>query len=94
MARMARTYGKNNWALFLLILVGIVLGSFLGHITKDSAALSWINYGMDFSIGDASSGNVVSLNLGILVLSFGLRIRITIGSILGVLLAIFIYRKI
>lgn len=90
---MARTYGKNNWALFLLILGGIVLGSFLGHITRNIDFLSWLNYGMEFSIGDITSGSFV-VDLGILVISFGLRIRITIGSIIGVIAAIIIYKKI
>ena len=90
---MPRTYGKNNWALFLLILGGIVLGSFLGHITKSIEFLSWLNYGMDFSIGDTSSGSL-TVNLGILVFTFGLRIRITIGSIIGMITAIIIYNKI
>ncbi len=29
---MARGAGKNGWALFLLVLAGVVLGSFIGHL--------------------------------------------------------------
>ena len=89
----SRTYGKNNWALFLIVLVGIVLGSFLGYITRDIKALSWLNYGLDFSIGDTADKNLVTLNLVVLVIHFGMRIKITIGSIIGVIASIFIYRK-
>lgn len=33
---MARGAGKNGWALFLLILAGVVLGSFISQLTKRS----------------------------------------------------------
>jgi len=91
---MAKTYGKNNWALFLLILAGIVIGSFIGHLTRNVNFLSWLNYGIDFAIGDANANNIVTLNLGVLIIHFGISIKITIGSIIGSVVAIFIYKKI
>ncbi len=91
---MARTYSKNNWALFLLILIGIVVGSFLGHLLREVSALSWLNYGINFAIGDANNNNVATLDLGVLVLSFGFRLKVTIASVLGVITAIFIYKKV
>ncbi|HCR39618.1 MAG TPA: DUF4321 domain-containing protein [Lachnospiraceae bacterium] len=91
---MARTYGKNNWALFLLILTGLVAGSFLGQLAKDVSFLSWLNFGIDFAIGDTKSGNIISLDLGVLVIQFGIRLKITIASVIGALCAILIYKKI
>ena len=79
--------GKNNWALFLLLLEGIVLGGFLGSLAEGVPFLSWLNYGQNFGFAEP-----IVLNLGILVLTFGLTIKITIASIIGVLLAIIIYR--
>lgn len=79
--------GKNNWALFLLILAGIVLGGFIGMMTESVPALSWLGYGQSFGLEGP-----LTLNLGILVISFGLSIKITIASIIGVVLAIIIYR--
>ena len=32
---MAKVSGKNSWVLLLLMLCGIVVGSFVGYITKD-----------------------------------------------------------
>jgi hypothetical protein len=90
---MARTYGKNNWALFLIILIGIVVGSFLAQLTKEVNFLSWLYYGMDFAIGDTKDSHIVTLNLGVLVINFGLRIKITIGSVIGAIAAVFIYKK-
>ncbi|MCI9417979.1 MAG: DUF4321 domain-containing protein [Eubacterium sp.] len=79
--------GKNNWALFLLLLTGIVLGGFIGELTKGLSGLGWLNYGQSFGFADP-----IVLNLGILVISFGLTIKISIASIIGVIIAIFIYR--
>ncbi|MCI8390376.1 MAG: DUF4321 domain-containing protein [Roseburia sp.] len=81
--------GKNNWALFLLLLSGIMLGGFIGNLTAGIPGLGWLNYGQSF--GFASP---IVLDLGILVITFGLTIKITIASIVGVLIAIIIYRLI
>ena len=70
------TAGKNYWALLLMILAGVVLG-----------ALRWLNYGQTFGLS-----NPLVLDLGILVLTFGLTIKITIAGIIGIVLAILIYR--
>ncbi len=81
--------GKNNWALFLLLLAGIVLGGFIGNLTAGVPGLSWLNYGQSFGFA-----NPIVLDLGILVITFGLSINITTASIIGVLIAIIIYRLI
>ena len=75
--------GKNNWALFLLLLAGIVIGGFIGSLLP----VQWLNYGQTFGFA-----NPIVLDLGILVITFGLSIKITIASIVGVLIAIIIYR--
>ena len=64
---------KNNWTCLLLILTGIVLGGFIGSLFDNS----WLNYGQTFGLT-----NPVTLDLGILVITFGLTIRITIASII------------
>lgn len=83
---MARGAGKNNWALFLLLLAGIVIGSFIAQATAGISALSWLNYGQKFGLT-----HPFTLDLGVLVLTFALSINITIGSIIGILIAIIIY---
>lgn len=79
--------GKNSWALFLFILTGIVLGGFIGMLAEGVPALSWLGYGQSFGLQEP-----VVLNFGILVLTFGISIKITIASIVGVILAVIIYR--
>ena len=73
-------------ALLLLLLSGIVLGGFIGEMTAKVPGLSWLNFGESFGLNDP-----LILNLGILVITFGLSIRITMASIIGVIIAILIY---
>ena len=81
------TAGKNNWALLLMILAGVVLGGFIGQLASNVSFLSWLNYGQTFGLS-----NPLVLDFGILVLTFGLTIKITIAGILGIVLAVIIYR--
>ena len=50
-------------------------------------ALSWLGYGQTFGLDTP-----IVVNLGLLVITFGLTIKITIASIIGVVIAIIIYR--
>lgn len=89
---MAREIGKNSWALLLLMLAGVVIGGFLGYLARDISWLSWLNYGQEFSIGSSEGGYFI-LNLGVIVITFGLSIKITIAGIIGVVISILVYRK-
>lgn len=74
---------KNNWACFLLILAGIVIGGFIGNLFPST----FLNYGQTFGLT-----NPLVLDLGILTITFALTIKITIASILGIVVALIIYR--
>ena len=78
---------KNYWVLLLLVLAGVVLGGFLGELASNVSFLSWLSYGQSFGLHKP-----LVLDLGILVLTFGLTIKITIARIIGILIAILIYR--
>ena len=43
-----RGVGKNYWALTLLILAGIVLGSFIATLTAGLPGLGWLSFGQTF----------------------------------------------
>ena len=79
---------KNGWVLLIMLLSGIGLGGFIGMLTANVSGLSWLNYGQSFGLE-----NPIVLDLGLLILTFGLTIHISIASILGVVIAIIIYRK-
>ena len=83
---------RNSLVLLLLMLAGVVLGGFLGTLTKDISWLSWLNYGSSFGLTGAD-GSALLLNLGVLTIQFGLQIKITIASIIGIVVAFFLYRK-
>lgn len=78
---------KNFWILLLLMLAGIVVGGFLGDLAKDVSWLGWLNFGQNFGLDSP-----LVLNLGILVITFGLSIRITMASIIGVAIALLVWR--
>ena len=83
---------KNSIVLLILMLAGVVLGGFLGHLTRDISWLSWLNYGQSFGL-TGNGGSALILELGVLTIQFGLQIKITIASIIGMVLAFFIYHK-
>lgn len=81
---------KNGWMLLLFVLIGIVLGGLIAELTAGISGLSWLSYGNTFGINN--QGNALVLDLGILVVTFALQIKITIASIIGVILAIVAYK--
>ena len=78
---------KNNWILLILLLSGIVLGGFLGSLAEGISWLSWLNFGQSFGLDSP-----LILNLGVLIITFGLTIKITMASIIGVAIALLIFR--
>ena len=80
---------KNAWARALLILCGIVLGGFIGMLADGVSFLSFLNYGQTFGLSSP-----IVLDLGVLTLTFGLTIRISIASIIGVIISVIIYKLI
>ena len=86
-ARILPKYGASVVTGSGMLLSGIVLGGFIGEMAAGISGLSWLNFGQSFGLNDP-----MVLNFGILVLTFGLSIRITMASIIGVIIAILVYR--
>ena len=80
---------KNFWILLIMLLAGIVLGGFMGQLAEGISWLSWLNYGQSFGLNSP-----LVVDFGILVITFGLSIQITMASIIGLALALIIYRLI
>lgn len=80
---------KNIWILILFLLSGIVVGGLLGDLASHVDFLSWLAYGEEFGLTTP-----IELNLNVIKLTFGLMFKINIASIIGIVLAIFIYKKI
>lgn len=79
---------KNVWALFLLILAGIVLGGFAGYYLGSTPQLAWLNYGQVLGFSKP-----LVLELGILSLTLGLTIKFNIAGVIGIVVAVIVYRR-
>lgn len=79
--------GKSALSFFLFLFAGIVLGGFLGDLLGGYPAFSWLAYGKTFGL------DAVTLNLSILTLTFGFTVNVNIASLVGICIAVFIYRK-
>ncbi len=80
---------RNFWILLVLLMSGIVLGGFFGNLAAGIPWLSWLDFGQSFGLDSP-----LVLNLGMLVITFGLSIKITMASIIGVAVALLVYRYI
>lgn len=80
---------KNCWVLLLLMLAGVVLGGFIGNLAQGVSWLSWLNFGQSFGLDSP-----LVVNFGILVITFGVNIKITMAGIIGVAAALMTYRLI
>ena len=80
---------KNIWILLLFILSGIVIGGLLGELASKIDFLWWLGYGESFGLTSP-----LELDLSVIKITFGLVFKINIASIIGMALAIFIYRKV
>ena len=70
---------KNFWILLIMLLAGIVLGGFIGQLADGISWLKWMNYGQSFGLDTP-----LVIDFGLLVITFGLTIKITMASIIGV----------
>lgn len=71
----------------LILVIGAVLGGLIGRLAAGVSFLNWLNFGDSFGLSAAT------LDLGLCELTFGFRLDITIAAILGLILAIFVCRK-
>ena len=83
------TKQKNVWILIIFILSGLVVGGLLGNIAGNIDFLWWLSYGQNFGLSSP-----IELDLSIVQISFGLMFKINISSILGMIVAILVYRKV
>lgn len=74
---------RVNWVFIVLVLIGFVIGRFIGTYFSGS----FLNYGQTFGLS-----NPIVLDLGFIILTFGLQIQITIASVIGVAIALVVYR--
>ncbi len=79
---------KSTLVLIIFVLCGLVIGGLLGELAKNVSWLSWLSYGQQFGLATP-----VTLDLGVVELTLGLMFKINVSSIIGIIIAVFIYRK-
>ena len=83
------TKDKNIWILIIFILSGLVVGGLIGELATRVDWLWWLSYGQTVGLSDP-----IVLNLSVVQITFALMFKISVASIIGMLLAIIIYRKV
>lgn len=83
------TKEKNIWILLIFILSGLVVGGLLGELAGKIDWLWWLSYGQSFGLE-----NPIVLDLGVIKITFAVMFKLSISSIIGLVLAVFIYKKI
>ena len=80
---------KGKIVSILFVLAGLVIGGLIGDLAANVDWLSWLSYGESFGLRDP-----IVLDLNVMVITLGLMIKINIASIIGVIIALVIYRKV
>ncbi|WP_312699517.1 DUF4321 domain-containing protein [Sedimentibacter sp.] len=75
----------NSVYLILLLLTSVIIGTILGKAF--SGYLPVLNYGESIGFGPAT------LDLSIFTLTFGFNASLTVAGIIGIIVAIIVYKK-
>lgn len=80
---------KKFWIFLIFLFSGIILGGLLGELASSVSWLSWLAYGDTFGLKEP-----FVLDISILQLTFSMMISLNVASIIGMIIAIIIYKKI
>lgn len=83
-----KSTGKTSYFFIFIVLLGALTGSLLGETLSQIPALSFL--GKVYNIGMSQP---VILNLKVMVLTFGINLSMNVMSIVGIIVAIILYRK-
>ncbi|EOC99830.1 DUF4321 domain-containing protein [Caldisalinibacter kiritimatiensis] len=81
-----RARNRNTLLLITLLIVGIIIGGILGDILSDQVPFLNKSYPIGFQ--------PVHIDLNVIDMTFGLMIDINVASIIGIVLAILIFKRI
>lgn len=78
---------KNTWILIIFICSGLVIGGLIGQLAGQVDWLSWLAFGQQFGLSEP-----LVLDLNVLKITFAFVVNINMASIIGMAIALFIYR--
>jgi hypothetical protein len=76
---------RSGWVMLLMVVCGLVVGGFLGELLGKYLPILKYGYNMGISTHE--------WDFHVLRLTFGLNFNINMFSILGIVFAIYLYRK-
>ena len=77
------------WLFLIFLFSGIIIGGLIGDLAMNVPYLEWLGYGKNFGLTEP-----LKLDIGVLKLTFSLMFELNIASVVGILVAVFIYRKV
>ena len=77
------------WLFLIFLFSGIILGGLLGDFAKSVPYLEWLGYGKSFGLTEP-----LKLDICVLKLTFSIMFELNVASVIGILTAVLIYRKI
>ncbi len=80
--------GKYNIVFLLVLISGLIIGSFLGTLATKIPYLYWLDYGKTIGITQP-----LVVDLSFVYLQFGFHVSFTIAGIIGMLIAGILYKK-
>lgn len=88
---------KRVSTLILVVLVGILLGSYLNSIVEmlpigDSVVKMFFTQSITFGIGDFAQNKPILIDLSAIKFQFGFMIRVSLLSFIGVFISLYLFR--
>ena len=81
---------SNVFIFILSIITGAVVGGLVAQSVKDVQWLTWLAYGIKFGI---STSDPFTLDLVMVKFVFGFMVDVNVASILGIIGALVLYKK-
>lgn len=82
---------KNIGVYIIIIIIGLVIGSFIGEVLSKNKLLTFLNYGRELGI---NIDKPLTINLHVIKVSFAAMLNINIAGIIGCIILLYIFRKI
>jgi len=82
---------RNPRNLVILLMVGALIGGILAEVLSQNAYLSWLNLGGQKDLFSLTLNPAIDLR--VLRFGFDIAFRVSVGSILGMVLGLLVYFK-